>query len=51
LHGFVCKDDGTLDNDKYSRGGGHHAIAIFSQYWQELMADNPELAEFLIHYK
>jgi len=51
LHANVCKADGHLDNDAYSRGGGHAAIAMMAQFWQDIVRDNPELAEFLIHYK
>lgn len=51
LHGFVCRADGSLDNDYYSRTGGHRAIALFSQYWMELMTTNPELAHFILDRK
>jgi len=51
LHGFVCRADGSLDNDAYSRNGGHRAIAMFSQYWSELMTTNPELAHFILDRK
>jgi|SRR5882762_3041433 len=50
LHATICKDDGSLDNDAYSHNGGHAAIAKFSQSLQDILRDNPEFAEFMLHW-
>lgn len=51
LHSHVCDGNGRLDNDYYSRQGGHAAIAKFAQFFPALLRTNPELAEFMLHYQ
>lgn len=50
MHSHVCDGSGKLDNDYWSRNGGHAAIAKFAQFFPALMRTNPELAEFMLHY-
>jgi len=47
LHAHICKPDGHLDNDDWSRAGGHAAIAKFAQYLPALVRANPDLGKFL----
>jgi len=49
LHAHICKKDGTLDNDEWSRAGGHAAIAKFAQYFTSLMAANPDFKKFILN--
>lgn len=51
MHAHICKPDGTLDNDEWSRSGGHQAIAKFAQYFPALMRANPDFAKFMLNYK
>lgn len=51
MHSHVCDGNGKLDNDAWSRLGGHASIAKFSQFFPALLRANPELAQFMLHYE
>lgn len=51
MHSHVCDSNGKLENDAWSRDGGHGAIAKFAQFFPALMRSNPELARFMLVYK
>lgn len=49
MHAHICKPDGSLDNDEWSRAGGHAAIAKFAQYFPALLRANPDFKKFILN--